>query len=108
MAKLVNLTPHAIKIRINGEIIEVPPSGVITRVVSKDEIVDQIDNIPVVLTKFGEVSNLPQPEENTYYLVSSLVAERVKRPDVLAPDTMTAERDEFGRIVCVNALRRFE
>lgn len=104
--KITNLTPHAITF-ISGEnnmqkfIIE--PSGVIARVAAHTESIGAIttDNgfvIPLTTTVFGEVKNLPSPEEGTIYVVSSLVAGRVpNRKDVFIPNESI--RDDNGRII---------
>ena len=104
--KITNLTPHAITF-ISGEnnmqkfIVE--PSGVVARVAAHTESIGAIttDNgfvIPLTTTVFGEVENLPSPEEGTIYVVSSLVAGRVPdRKDVFIPNESV--RDDKGRII---------
>ena len=94
--KFVNLTPH--EINLNGEVI--PPSGQVARVSVKTI---QIDNLsfPAVKNEYGEVEGLPEPAENTYYIVSSFVFSQTNREDVIAPNTSNAVRDEKGRIVGV-------
>lgn len=110
---IINLTPHKITVITEDEnrnpcVHEFPPSGMIARVSSTQTIAARIGNIDVVKTQFGEVENLPEPQEDTIYIVSSLVAQALagKRDDVVAPDTgPTAYRDEEGRIT---AVRRFQ
>lgn len=55
--------------------------------------------------KFGEVENLPEPEEGVIYIVSSMVLSAIKdkRSDVVAPATGHPHciRDENGRIKSV-------
>ena len=68
--KLINLTPHEIKVKVDDNVISIPPSGKVARVKTVQKIVDTIntgfrdyeDNdivIPVVKTEFGEVEGLP-------------------------------------------------
>ena len=108
-AEFVNLTPHLIRVfKDNGEIIEIPPSGIVARVRTETVKVGEIDGIDVVATRFGEVENLPPPQEGVIYIVSTLVLSAITdRYDVVAPDTspQSAIRDESGRIVGV---RRFQ
>lgn len=104
--RILNLTPHALTF-ISGEnnmeryIVE--PSGIIARVSSHTEGIGSITTddgftIPLTTTVFGEVENLPSPEEGTIYVVSSLVAGRVpERKDVYIPNESI--RDDKGRII---------
>lgn len=126
MTKMVNLTPHDIKIytKDKGAILEVvPKSGYVARVdVSygrigtlfvKDYIQEPSlyweEDIPIELVSadYGEVVGLPDPEPGVYYIVSALVLSALResgstRRDVIAPDTgPTAVRDEKGNVIGV-------
>ncbi len=114
MTRVINLTPHDLNIfDESGQqvLTTIPASGQVARVSTKQTVTGHITvdgiSIPVVKTEFGDVQGLLEPQENTVYIVSSLVAQAVDRPDVLAPDTgpQSAVRDEGGRIVGV---RRFQ
>jgi hypothetical protein len=62
-----------------------------------------IGGIPVNKSKFGEVENLPEPQEGTIYIVSALTAQAVpERKDVYITDD--AVRDEQGRVIGCRAL----
>ena len=109
MAKVtfVNLTPHPIVVRReDGSEFTIAPSGAIARVSTTEKVVDNVDGVPVVVREFGEVENLPEPQDGTIYIVSSLVLSAVKgRGDVMAPDTgPTAIRNSDGHIVAVTRL----
>lgn len=106
MMNIVNLTPHAINlIGENGKQRTITPSGNLARVAAKTVIVGNIDGIPVTTTEFGEVEGLPEPSENTIYVVSSLVAQRTpERTDVYIPSESV--RDENGRIIGCKSLGR--
>lgn len=97
--KIVNLTPHDINIEGREPI----KSEGICRC---QEIIKQlgfIDGIQIINKSFGEVQNLPEPSENTIYIVSLPVAMAVKgtRDDCYIPGEII--RDEKGRIVgCQN------
>ena len=101
--KLVNLTPHEINFVTSKGTITVEPSGEVARVSCKTEQVGIIDRIPVTGNVYGKVEGLPEPEENTLYIVSSLVAGRVpERADVCIPNEPV--RNEKGQIVGCKSL----
>lgn len=106
MTKFVNLTPHDLTIRVNGKDIVIPKSGTVARVSVNQDVVGDIDGIPLVANRYGDVVELPDPQPDTVYIVSSMVLAAVKdRSDVVAPDTgPTAIRDDSGRIVAVTRL----
>ena len=112
MVEFINLTPHPIIIYRGEEKIEIPPSGTIARVEVKQEKVGELDGIPVHKSTFGDVEGLPEPKENTIYIVSTVVlqalkAKGIERKDLVAPDTTPsgAVRDEEGRIVGVRGFQ---
>lgn len=106
MANFMNLTPHAINfVSQDGDILKtVEPSGSVARVSVKTETIGEADGIPVTSSVYGEIKNLPEPEEGTIYIVSSLVAGRTKRKDVFIPNEPV--RDEKGRIIGCRSLGR--
>ena len=108
--KLVNLTPHALNLMPggpDGPTVTIPPSGQVARCATSRVQVDTITvdgvTIPVNRTRFGQVSDLPDPQPDTIYIVSSLVAQAVPdRQDVFIVDD--AVRDDQGRIIGARAL----
>jgi len=107
--KLVNLTPHPLVIETDRGKLEIKPSGTVARAS-----VQQVPNgsmnvdgfeIPVVKTVFGDIEGIPEPENGTVYITSSLVASKTSRTDVLAPDTGKSAVRENGRIVAVTRLQ---
>ena len=98
----VNLTPHEITfIFADGNELVIPPSGNLARVSVKTEKAGEIDGIPVTTSVFGEV----EPKEGTAYLVSSIVAQRVRERDgVFIPSDSV--RDSEGRIIGCRSLGR--
>lgn len=108
--RIVNLTPHEVKIVDGGNnVVAVFPSDGVARVCQYDVLVDEIDSIPVVKTEFGEVLGLPEPAEDTVFIVSRITVE-VARAQGLSTDdllvTSGAVRDDQGRIVGCRALAR--
>jgi len=89
----------------------VESSGVVVRVETTQEIVGNIDGVPVVRTVFNNVT-LPEPQDGVVYIVSTVVLQALQqmgicRDDLVAPDTgpQSAVRDGTGQIV---AIRRFQ
>lgn len=101
-----NLTPHPVNVRIDGEEdIVFPPEPVSARVEMVESPSTEVEGIPCITRKVGQVIGLPEPCEGVFYLVSSLVMEFSERIDLLCPDTgKTCVRDEHGNVV---AVRRF-
>jgi len=118
--KLVNLTPHELNV-YNSEgkvILSIPPPKdvPVPRVSIKSEVVGTIDvdgiEIPVRRITYGDVENLPPPEEGTVYVVSTFVIlalkeKGIERKDLLSPDTNpdSAVRDSSGKVIGVKYLQ---
>jgi hypothetical protein len=121
----VNLTPHTIVIALTENRIVIKPTAPAERVkveqitnrivikptapaarVKVEQITaGEIDGVPVVRTVYGQIENLPAPEEGVIYITSALVAQVAQRPDVLSPDTGPTAIRENGQIVAVRALQ---
>jgi hypothetical protein len=93
--KFVNLTPHVVVIQMpDGLKIKIKPSGSIARVSTEDIKLDkEINGIPCIHRKLTyEVEGLPEPRDNTYYIVSALVYYTLSgRDDILVPDTSSIQ-----------------
>ena len=106
--KLINLTPHDVNIlNMDGELkIKIETDGVarcsITRFREMSIKMDDRE-IRVNKTKFGNVDGLPDPQDNTWYIVSKPVAEALKhkRADLLIADQVMRDN---GRIIGCRAL----
>lgn len=103
--KIKNLTPHVITvIKENGETLKFEPTGIVPRVSTE---IKPTDNDLLFNQTFGEVVNLPNEEDGTIYIVSSMVLSACpNRKDLYAPMTSNAIRDEEGRIIGVSGLVR--
>ena len=107
---IINLTPHVLNLMPDGpdgQVVAIPPSGKVARCAVNRVQVDTITvdgvNIPVNRTQFGAVTDLPDAQPDTIYVVSSLVAQAVPdRQDVFIVDD--AVRDDQGRIIGARAL----
>lgn len=107
---IINLTPHAITIeKSDGTQITVSPTTPAARVQQQHVLLPAVDDIPVSHVVYGLVENLPDPQPDTIYVVSAMVAQQCRnRDDVLAPDTgATAIRDASGQIVAVRGLVKY-
>ena len=101
MIKIVNLTPHPISIT-DGDTFA--PSGKVARVKAIQEDAGIINGIPVKTQTFGDIIDLPEPQDDTIFIVSAIVlsaAKAIGRTDVVAPDTSNAVRNDQGHIVSV-------
>jgi hypothetical protein len=104
LAKLVNLTTHAIKIARPEGAIEIPPSGRIARARTIRKIIAfvEIDGIrvPINKTTFAELIDLPEPEPGALYIISIVALEaalKLGRTDVVSPDEIV--RGNIGEVL---------
>ena len=108
--KIMNLTPHDLNLMPTGPDGPVVPKHrsaivarcTVDRVQVTNVTVDGI-SVPVNQTRFGEVFALPDPQPDTIFVVSALVAQAVpERQDVFIVED--AIRDAQGRIIGARAL----
>lgn len=124
LKKVINLTPHAINlykledcaISAQGNYktlilkegvtpMMVLPSEGVARATQTKKQIDTIEGIPVNATVYGDVEGLPEPSQDTFYVVSALTAQAAKgRNDLLIVDSTV--RDKDGRIVGCTAFGR--
>ena len=87
MAKIVNCCKHDVEICDEyGNIIKVyKPSGYVARLAHRQKFVDDIDGIPVKVRENKRIVGLPEPEEDTFYIVSNIVMENCSyRRDIIS------------------------
>ncbi|MBQ1298367.1 hypothetical protein IIY24_00815 [Candidatus Saccharibacteria bacterium] len=106
---ILNLTPHTINlIAENGEtVMVIPPSGVVARATQTDQVCGEVEGIEVVKTSFGAPTDLPEPCEGVYLVVSLATANAARTTGRSTDDlllTSSPVRDEGGRII---GCRRF-
>lgn len=114
-ARVINLTPHPVKLK-NGEFVaEIAASGKSLRVTYNIENVGELNGSPVrKLTANGLflVDNsdpdvkepLPEQTNDVVYIVSALAymqAQALKRTDLVCPDTDQAQKNEKGHVLSV-------
>lgn len=105
--KILNYMPHTLNIALpSGEIIAIESSGV-ARCAVKTVQTGDINGIPVVAAEYGEIVGLPDPADDTIYVVSMLVAQRAGRADVVGPDSGPTAIRENGQVVAVRNLTRY-
>lgn len=114
--KFINLTPHEVTLSNPYLNLTFKPSGIVSRVdmgyekrLLDFEIGEGMNlSIPCQVTPKAKVTNLPDPKEGVVYIVSSYVAQVVRRDDLVSPLTdSTAERDSNGNILSVKAFQSY-
>lgn len=95
---LINLTPHALNVTTkNNEVVTIPADGRVARVATTQKEVDTLNDISIYQTKYNDVIDLPEPAENTFYIVSKITQDACKnRDDLLSPGNLI--RDKEGNI----------
>jgi len=97
--QFINLTAHQITEVTTG--VTIPPSGRTARVKSSTTKVGEHAGSPIYTSTFGKVEGLPEPQENTMFIVSALCLNACpERTDLVAPGNLL--RNEYGNpIGCV-------
>lgn len=103
---IINTTPHNVVIYDDEmNIIKTFEPSISVRCKQTETETGSIDGIPTVSVEFGEIEGLPEPQEDTIYIVSQIVkraGEQVGRKDLFVPARPV--RDEQGRIIGCKAL----
>lgn len=96
----VNCTTHDIVLN-NGTTFQ--PSGAVSRVSSYNSLHSYVDGIPFYIQTFGVIADLPDPQDDTVYIVSAMVKSATDRKDAVAPATNSSltVRNDKGHIVSV-------
>mgnify|MGYP003348687737 CR=1 FL=1 len=93
--RFLNLTPHPIVV-VGGPTI--PPSGTVARCATVSRSAGEHQGVALVRATFGEVVDLPDPEEGVLLVVSALVRAAVPhRGDVASPGDLV--RDGSGAVI---------
>lgn len=97
MNNIKNLTPHVLNIYDENKnlIISIEPEEKPARVKVSKTHFDTKFGVPLFVTLFGEIENLPNPEKDVILVTSLLVRQAVlDRDDVFSPGELL--RDEKG------------
>lgn len=104
---IINLTPHAVTLHgADGKAVTLPPSGQVARLaVTREAMAPVVVNgvtLPVSRPTLGAVTGLPDARPGVLLLVSALVADAVRRADVVSPGELV--RDAAGVITGAKGL----
>ena len=98
---VINLCKHSVAGLVNGEVMTFPAvvNGKDANVSVKTVNKGTLGGFALVGTEFGEVKNLPEPIENTVFIVNGMVFERCsERKDIIAPDSGPSAIRENGQV----------
>ncbi|WP_298335825.1 hypothetical protein [Ferrimicrobium sp.] len=107
--RIVSLVPHTTRLMNMGKVVlSVPPSGLVARVEVLEEKAEVLDLdgtvVPVMRTRFGRVTGVPDAEPGTFYIVSGLVLDYAgDRGDLLVPARLVRSG---GRVIGCQAFAR--
>ncbi len=107
--RVVNLCPHSINIISpwgNGEIVEIPQSGMVARMDKLQADIEKHAGFPIIREVYGEVYGLPDPVKGTLYIVSAPVINVLNdsRSDLVALGRQV--KDRLGKAVSAVEFRR--
>jgi len=105
--EVINLTPHPLTIeRVDGTVATIPATGVVARLAvtreARPAVKTTVGEFAVTTPKLGAIEGLPDPQVGKIYVVSALVADAAKRPDVFSPGELL--RDAEGKIIGARGL----
>jgi len=102
MQKLVNLTPHEVRLVVGDNTVVVPSSGV-ARVSTVTSSAGEFCGVPLARQVYGAVTGLPEPVEGTLLVVSALVRAALPgRADLASPGDLV--RDAAGAVIGCRSL----
>jgi len=109
--QIINLTGHSLVLGNQAHNLKFRSEGKIRLDTQYEEeqritVVSDEGTITVPLLKLlsGEDDAVPEPQDGVLYVVSGLVAGRIKRPDVVAPARLHREE---GRVIYARALLQY-
>ena len=91
--RIENFTGYDIMaIKKDGTEIVFPADPISVRFNSKDRSIGDIGGVPLITREYFGEDRLPSPQENTYFIVTKIVAQTalakgLKRTDLVYPDT---------------------
>lgn len=101
--RIINLTPHTVNIvDAEGNALRNFVSEGIARAAQTSVVVGELEGIELVKTTFGAPVDLPDPKDDTYYIVSLATATAARDHGRTVADLLLTSdpvRDSEGRIV---------
>lgn len=93
--KVVNLTPHTLNVvDAFGNVNVFQPSGKVARVAVTRKKDGNINSMMLHVPTFGDVQDLPDPQQGTCFVVSAMVRNAVlDRWDVVSPGPLLRDAD---------------
>lgn len=109
MARLVNLNPHEVTIVRGEAAMRLPAAQIPARCRETLTPTGSFDldgtTIPLYLSSFGDVEGLPDPQPDTWFVVSRPLAESMPhRADLVVPAMVV--RNDGGQVVACRGLAR--
>lgn len=110
--RVINLTPHSISYVDPNYACVIPSSGVARaeqQMVEGNPIVGMGNVFKTCRMSYGDLIGLPDPDGETFYIVSAITAEAARRSGRTTDDLLlTADlvRDDQGRVVGCRAFAR--
>lgn len=99
----VNLTSHAVTVCCGESSRTFELSGQLARCQQSEQVIRQLDGLPITRQVFGQVEGLPEHKDGIYYIVSHLVAAACPdRTDLFCPGPTIKGTD--GRIIGCTSL----
>jgi len=101
--KLINATPHQLKIEDSGgQIITLDPSNIVARLAANRTACGTVGDITLYATTYGDLTPLPPPDGESFYIVSLLYLTALRatgdtRQDVASPGELI--RDLSGNVI---------
>lgn len=108
---LVNLTPHHLRVLASSGavLLELPrcdaPARLAQDVLRNETLCGPQGPVPVDVIGYRRATALPPPRQDTWYVVSRVLAREVPRADLVFPDEEI--RDDRGAIIGCRRLARF-
>lgn len=104
--KIQNLTPHSLTLVGDNGTLVVPPSGQIARLaVTRESLAPvTVDGVQLTVSRptLGDITGLPEALPNVILVVSALVADAAKRPNVMSPGELI--RNDSGTVIGARGL----
>jgi len=108
--KVLNYTPHPVRLITNSGVVEIPKHGVVRAGVTRRHLEDILIGgvtVPINVTTFGNAVGLPKEVEGTIIIVSSITAYSINevRSDIYVVDELIREK---GSVIGARNLAKYD